>query len=110
MPTLKQLRYASAVAQFGHFGKAAAHCSVSQPALSMQIRDLEQELQATLFERRPSGVVVTEIGQNIVRRADKILTDVRDLSDFAQRQRGLLVGHLSIGIIPTLAHTFCRDC
>ena len=56
MITLKQLRYLTALAQHRHFGKAAQACSVTQPALSMQIRDLEKDLGADLVERRPGEV------------------------------------------------------
>jgi LysR family hydrogen peroxide-inducible transcriptional activator len=57
MVTLKQLRYLSALARHGHFGRAAESCAITQPALSMQIRDLEQFLGVTLVERRPGEVI-----------------------------------------------------
>ena len=60
MITLKQLRYLAALAQHGHFGKAAKACAVTQPALSMQIQELERELGTQLVERRPKGAALTE--------------------------------------------------
>ncbi len=62
MITLKQLRYLSALAEHRHFGRAADACSVTQPALSMQIRDLERQLGVQVVERRPGDVVLTDIG------------------------------------------------
>lgn len=102
-PSLKQLRYFEAVARFGHYGKAAAHCAVTQPALSMQIQDLERDLGLTLLERRPKGVHLTEAGREIARRAARILSDVRDLSDCARQLTNPLTGKLRFGAIPTLA-------
>ena len=60
MVTLRQLRYLEALAETLHFGQAAEACAVTQPALSMQIKALEDELQVSLIERRKSGVELTE--------------------------------------------------
>jgi LysR family hydrogen peroxide-inducible transcriptional activator len=102
MITLRQLRYLAALARHRHFGKAAEECAVSQPALSMQIRELERELGADLVERRPGEIAVTETGLEVARRAERILAAARDLVDFA-RHRDVLSGPLKLGIIPTLA-------
>jgi LysR family hydrogen peroxide-inducible transcriptional activator len=102
MITLRQLRYLSALAKHRHFGRAAEECAVSQPALSMQIRELEREIGAELVERRPNEITLTEIGLDVARRAEHILASTRDLVDFA-RHRELLAGSLKLGIIPTLA-------
>ncbi len=102
MITLRQLRYLSSLARLRHFGRAAEDCAVTQPALSMQIRELERELGAALVERRPSEIVLTDIGLDVARRADTILAATRDLVDFA-RHRDVLTGPLRLGIIPTLA-------
>ena len=83
MISLKQLRYFAAVARFAHFGKAAEFCNVTQPALSMQVRELESGLGLKLFERRQQGVQLTDTGSEILDRARKILAAVRDLDDFA---------------------------
>ena len=103
MITLRQLRYLSALARHGHFGRAAEACAVTQPALSMQIRDLERTLGVAVVERRPGDVVLTEIGREIARRGDEVLTASRDLVDFARHRSGPLTGRLTLGVIPSLA-------
>jgi LysR family hydrogen peroxide-inducible transcriptional activator len=101
--TLRQLRYLHALAQHRHFGRAADACAVTQPALSMQIRDLERQLEVDLVERRPGEVALTEIGVEVVRRGERILVASRDLVDFARHRRRILSGRLKLGIIPSLA-------
>ena len=103
MITLKQLRYLSALATHRHFGKAAEACSVTQPALSMQIRDLEKDLGVDLVERRPGEVILTETGAEVARRAERVLAGARDLADFARHSGRPLTGRLRLGVIPTLA-------
>jgi LysR family hydrogen peroxide-inducible transcriptional activator len=102
MITLRQLRYLAALARHRHFGRAAEDCAVTQPALSMQIRELERELGTELVERRPSEIVLTDTGLEVAERAERILAATRDLADFA-RHRQMLSGSLRLGIIPTLA-------
>jgi LysR family hydrogen peroxide-inducible transcriptional activator len=99
---LRQLRYLTSLARHRHFGRAAGDCAVTQPALSMQIREFERELGVDLIERRPGDIALTEAGLEIAARAESILASVRDLTDFA-RHRGLLTGALKLGVIPTLA-------
>jgi LysR family transcriptional regulator, hydrogen peroxide-inducible genes activator len=101
--TLKQLRYLSALAEHRHFGRAAEACAVTQPALSMQIRELERDLGADLVERRPGEVILTETGAEVARRAERVLAAARDLTDFARHSGRLLTGRLRLGVIPTLA-------
>jgi len=101
--TLRQLRYLSALAKHGHFGRAAEACAVTQPALSMQIRDLERTLGVVVVERRPGEVMLTEIGREIARRGEDVLAASRDLVDFARHRSGLLKGRLALGVIPSLA-------
>jgi LysR family transcriptional regulator, hydrogen peroxide-inducible genes activator len=103
MITLRQLRYLSALARHGHFGRAAEACAVTQPALSMQIRDLERSLGVAVVERRPGDVMLTDVGREIARRAEDVLTASRDLVDFARHRSGLLTGRLTLGVIPSLA-------
>jgi LysR family hydrogen peroxide-inducible transcriptional activator len=102
MITLRQLRYVVSLARHRHFGRAAEECAVTQPALSMQVRELEREIGTALVERRPGEIVLTETGAEVARRAERILTAARDLVDFA-RHRDVLSGALRLGIIPTLA-------
>lgn len=103
MVSLKQLRYFDAVARFGHFGQAARNCAVTQPALSMQVRELEEELGLKLFERHPKGVTLTSEGREIAARAHRILDEVHNLRDFARHNARLLTGPLRLGIIPSIA-------
>ena len=101
--TLKQLRYVEALALHGHFGRAADACAISQPALSMQIKELEQSLGTALFERSARQVHLTNFGKEFVPRAREILRSVEALGDVARASRDRLVGPLRIGIIPTVA-------
>jgi LysR family hydrogen peroxide-inducible transcriptional activator len=103
MITLRQLRYLSALAKHGHFARAAEACAVTQPALSMQIRDLERTLGVAVVERRPGDVMLTDVGREIARRGEDVLTASRDLVDFARHRSGLLTGRLTLGVIPSLA-------
>ena len=102
MITLRQLRYLTSLARHRHFGRAAQDCAVTQPALSMQVRELEREIGAELVERRPGDIALTDTGLEVAARAEQILIATRDLVDFA-RHRDLLSGPLKLGIIPTLA-------
>jgi len=103
MVTLRQLRYLTALVRHGHFGRAAESCAVTQPALSMQIRELERELKVDLLERRSGEFALTETGREIAQRAGRVLTDVQDLVDFARHKDQVLTGALRLGIIPSLA-------
>lgn len=100
--TLKHLRYACALADHGHFGHAADAVAVSQPALSMQIRDLEDRLGLPLFERGRS-VQPTSFGTDFVARARAILRSVDELGDIVQLSQGGGLQRLRLGIIPTVA-------
>jgi LysR family hydrogen peroxide-inducible transcriptional activator len=103
LPTLQQLRYAVAVADQQHFGRAAAQCFVSQPALSSQVRELEARLRVQLFERSQRGVLVTPAGAEVVERARRILRDVDELCEAAVGAGDSLAGPLRLGVIPTVA-------
>ncbi|MCZ7642791.1 MAG: hydrogen peroxide-inducible genes activator [Pseudorhodoplanes sp.] len=103
MLTLRQLRYLDALARHRHFGRAAEACAVSQPALSMQIRELEQDLGVELVERRPGEVSLTDVGRQIAERGQAILSAVRDLEDHARHRAQVLCGPLRLGVIPSLA-------
>lgn len=101
--TLKQLRYVEALAQHGHFGRAASASAISQPALSMQIKELEETLGAKLFERSAREVRLTGFGEDFAQRASAILRSVDELGDLARASRDQLAGRLRIGVIPTIA-------
>lgn len=101
--TLKQLRYVEALARHGHFGRAADACAISQPALSMQIKELEESLQTPLFERGARQVRLTRFGEDFITRVRDILRSVDELSDLARASQDRLLGRLRIGVIPTVA-------
>lgn len=101
--TLRQLRYFEALAQHGHFGRAAEACAVTQPALSLQIRDLEESLGTALFERGPREVRLTRFGEEFAPRVRDILRSVDELGDMARASQKMLAGRLRIGVIPTIA-------
>ena len=102
MPTLKQLRYFAALAEVLHFGKAAARCQVTQPAMSMQIRELEAELGVVLVERTAAGAFLTAAGAEVAQRARGVLLAVQDLVDLARQRDRVLAGSLRLGVIPTI--------
>lgn len=101
--TLKQLRYFEALSRHGHFGRAADVCSISQPALSVQIKELEQNLGTPLFERGPRHVRLTAFGEEWAVRVRDILRAVDELGEMARAAQAGLVGRLRIGVIPTIA-------
>lgn len=101
--SLKQLRYFEALARHKHFGRAAEDCAISQPALSVQIRDLEEMLGAPLVERGTKSIRVTGLGDEVAARAREILRSVDDLGDLARASHNPLIGRLRIGVIPTIA-------
>jgi LysR family hydrogen peroxide-inducible transcriptional activator len=101
--TLKQLRYFEALSRHGHFGRAADTCAISQPALSMQIKELEESLGTALFERGARQVRLTSFGEEFALRVRVILGLVDELGDLTRASRNRLVGRLRIGIIPTIA-------
>jgi len=103
MVTLRHLRYFEALSRHRHFSRAAEECSVTQPALSVQIQELETSLRVPLIERRRGQIELTAIGIEIARRASKILLAVRDLKDYALAAEGVVGGPFSLGVIPTIA-------
>jgi LysR family hydrogen peroxide-inducible transcriptional activator len=101
--TMRQLRYFDALARHGHFGRAAESCSISQPALSMQIKELEEALGALLLERSARQVALTRFGEELAQRVRDILRSVDELGDFARATQDRLAGRLRVGMIPTIA-------
>lgn len=103
MISLKQLRYFDLLAAAGHFGRAAERAGVTQPALSMQIVELERALGAPLVERAASGARLTQLGAEVAERGARILAAVRDLEELALVRGSVLSGTLRLGIIPSVA-------
>src|SRR5215510_14144119 len=101
--TLKQLRYFEALVRHRRFRHAAEACAISQPALSMQIKELEEDLGSELFERNAREVKLTAFGQLFASRAHDILRAVDELGDLARASHNPFLARLRIGIIPTVA-------
>ena len=100
--TLQDLRYVVALADHGHFGRAATACDIGQSTLSTQIKKLETLLGVTLFERTTKSVSMTAVGTDIVGRARQVLADVEAIVSVGHHVSGPLVGGFSLGVIPTL--------
>ncbi|MFN4170688.1 MAG: hydrogen peroxide-inducible genes activator [Pseudorhodobacter sp.] len=101
--SMKHLRYFDALAQQGHFGRAAETCSISQPALSLQMKELEELLGAPLIERGPRQIRLTSLGESFALRVRDILRAVDELGDLARASFSPLAGRLRLGVIPTVA-------
>jgi LysR family hydrogen peroxide-inducible transcriptional activator len=103
LPTLRQLRYLTALADHGHFGRAADACLVTQSTLSAGLQELETLLGAMLVERTKRRVMLTPLGEDVVRRARRLLADAQDLVDVVRAAEEPLSGPLRLGVIPTIA-------
>jgi len=101
--TFVQLEYLVALDNYRHFATAADRCFVTQPTLSMQVQKLEDELGVKIFDRSKQPVIPTEAGVAIIDQARKILAEKNVIVEIAQAKKGMMVGELRIGIIPTLA-------
>ena len=100
--TLIQLEYIVALDTLKHFAKAAAHCHVTQPSLSMQVQKLEEELGVQIFVRT-TPVTTTDTGQLIIQQARKVLTEAANIHELIEQEKSIVGGNLKIGVIPTLA-------
>ncbi|HEY9011513.1 MAG TPA: LysR substrate-binding domain-containing protein [Devosia sp.] len=103
LPTLRQLQYASALAETGHFGRAAEQSNVTQPALSQQIRQLEELCGVPLFDRLGKTVRLTPFGREFIDRARKILDEAEGLMGLVESRIGRPNRPLRFGLIPTVA-------
>jgi LysR family hydrogen peroxide-inducible transcriptional activator len=100
--TLRELRYLVALADHGHFGRAADACHVSQPTLSTQLKKLEADLGVVLFERTNKALHITPIGRKIVDQARRVLAEADAIVELSRETTAPLVGPLTLGVIPTL--------
>src|SRR6202162_4089909 len=107
--TFNELRYLVAIAQEKSFGRAAQRCFVSQPALSVAIQKLEEELGTQLFERGKAEITVTPVGERIVEKPQKVLEEATRIRDIAQAGRNQLVGLFRLGVIYTVAPYLLPD-
>jgi len=103
LPTVKQLQYLVALRRFGHFGRAADACFVTQSTLSAGLRELETLLGTTLVERTRRVVRFTALGEKIAEKAVKVLRETEELAEMARAQGQPLHGELRMGVIPTIA-------
>jgi len=103
LPTVKQLQYLVALRRYGHFGRAADACFVTQSTLSAGLRELETLLGVTLVERTRRVVRFTALGEKIADKAIKVLRETEELAEMARAQGRPLHGELRMGVIPTIA-------
>ena len=107
--TLSELRYIVAVAHERNFGRAAQRCFVSQPALSVAIAKLEDELGTQLFERGKGEIGITPVGEQVVEQAQRVLEEAARIKEIAQAGRNQLSGPLKLGVIYTVAPYLLPD-
>ena len=103
LPTVKQLQYLVTLRRFGHFGRAADACFVTQSTLSAGLRELETLLGVTLVERTRRVVRFTALGEKMADKAVKVLRETEELAEMARAQGRPLHGELRMGVIPTIA-------
>lgn len=101
--TLTELKYIVAVASERHFGRAAERCFVSQPSLSASVKKLEEELGIRIFERGKTEVLVTEIGEQVISQAHRVLEEAERMKAVARQGKNPLRGVLRMGVIHTVA-------
>lgn len=101
--TLQQLEYIVALDTYRHFVKAAEHCFVTQPTLTIQVKKLEDEIGVILFDRKQSPLKTTIAGSEIILKARKILREVTDLKQLVGHEKNNITGRFKIGVIPTVA-------
>jgi LysR family hydrogen peroxide-inducible transcriptional activator len=103
LPTLRQLQYLKLLAEHGSFSRAAEAAHVTQPTLSAGIHELERALGAPVVDRARSGVILTAVGEEAVRRASDILARTEDMVQAAKSAGQALTGRFRLGVIPTIA-------
>ena len=103
LPTIRQLQYLVALRHYGHFGKAAESCFVTQSTLSASLRELETLVGVTLVERTRRVVRFTPLGARIAAKALRVLREAEELADMARAEGLPLTGELRMGVIPTIA-------
>ncbi len=107
--TLTELQYIVVLAQEQHFGRAADRAFVTQPALSLAIKKLEDELGVAIFERRKNHVALTPLGEQIVHQAQRVLEEAHQIKLLAAQGKNQLVGALRFGVIATVGPYLLPD-
>jgi LysR family hydrogen peroxide-inducible transcriptional activator len=102
LPSLQQLRFLAAIAEHRHFGRAASACAVTQSTLSAGIQELEERLGVMLVERSRRHTMLTPMGNEVVARGRKLLSDAEDLVEAVRTGGEPLAGPLRLGVIPTI--------
>lgn len=103
LPTIRQLQYLKLLAEHGAFGRAAEAAHVTQPTLSAGIQELERTLGAPVVDRARTGVILTSVGEEALRRATVILNEAEELVEAAKNAGQPLTGRFRLGVIPTIA-------
>ncbi|ODT89216.1 hydrogen peroxide-inducible genes activator [Phenylobacterium sp. SCN 70-31] len=103
LPTIRQLQYLKLLAEHGAFGRAADAAHVTQPTLSAGIQELERTLGAPVVDRARTGVILTPVGEEALRRATVILNEAEELVEAAKNAGQPLTGRFRLGVIPTIA-------
>ncbi len=103
MTNIRDLKYIVETNKQKNFTKAAKACFVSQPAMSMQIKKLEDFLGVQIFERDNSLVITTKIGQKIIEKSQEILLLYKEITEIAKSSQDKMAGDFKIGAFPTLA-------
>ena len=103
LPTIRQLQYLKLLAEHGGFGRAAEAAHVTQPTLSAGIQELERILGVPVVDRARSGVILTPVGEEALRRAITILNEAEELVEAAKNAGLPLAGRFRLGVIPTIA-------
>lgn len=101
--TIIQLEYLLAVASCGSFSKASELCFVTQPSLSMQIKNLEEELGVVLLDRSKKPVVPTQVGAIVIEKAKEALLAYNNIKESVAELKGSVAGKIRLGVIPTIA-------
>lgn len=101
--TLQQMEYILAVEEYGHFGKAADACGITQPTLSLMIKKLEEELDVVIFDRESHPVTPTHMGKRIIEKARVVLYNAGQLVEMTKTEKELASGQLKMAMISTVA-------
>lgn len=101
--TIQQLKYIVALDEERHFARAAEVCMVSQPGLTIQLKNLEEEIGIKIFDRTKVPLTPTELGKEIIARAKKILRETNEIRDFVVKEKNQLSGEIKMGVISTLS-------
>ena len=99
--TLQQLKYIIAIDRYGHFGKAAEACGLTQSTLSLMVKKMEEELDVQLFDREARPVTATEIGRKVIDQAKVVLYNVDQIAELTRSEKETISGPLKIALIST---------